>query len=232
MCVSTRSGGVSEPPYAALNLGLSTGDRAAAVRENRDLLRRTLQLDAMSWHLLKQVHGRRVVATGQVGGPAPEADGLWTSEANRVLVVGVADCVPAFIWDSQRCAVALVHAGWRGTAAGIVCAAVEMLRAAGSQPNDLWLALGPSIGACCYEVGGEVCEALPDAVVHTSEGRTHVDLRRANRLQALGCGIPETQMATDPPCTACRTSLFFSHRKQGPKTGRQWALAWMTSRPD
>jgi YfiH family protein len=227
--VTTRRGGHSAPPYDTLNLGLSTGDRVEDVRANRALLRRSLQLDGRSWSQVRQVHGCRVVEARRCDAGPTRADGLWTADPQRVLAVGVADCTPVFIWDARRRAVALVHAGWRGTAAGIVRVAVQALCDAGARRPDLWFALGPSIGACCYEVGPEVREVLPEAVVSSRERGTHVDLRHANRLQALDCGIPEAHLLADPPCTGCTTELFFSHRKQGPRTGRQWALMWMAA---
>lgn len=225
--MTTRYGGHSAPPYDSLNLGLSTGDRAEAVHANRALLRGSLLLDGKAWSHVQQVHGRRVVEACECDAGSPAADGLWTSEPERVLAIGVADCVPAFLWDERRRGIALVHAGWRGTAAGIVRNAVRALCAAGSRPRDLWLALGPSIGACCYEVGSEVSEVLAESVVPWPNGSTHLDLRRANRLQARECGLADAHMLRDPPCTSCATEVFFSHRKQGPRTGRQWALAWM-----
>lgn len=223
--VTTRLGGTSPAPYATLNLGLATGDSKERVGANVSLLQRSLGLEGVPWHRLRQVHGNRVVAAGEAG--TPEADGIWTHRPQVVLVVGVADCVPIFLWDRRRRRVALLHAGWRGTVAGVVSRGVTLLRADGSELRDLWMSMGPSIGPCCFEVGPEVSQALPDAVVSPSPGKVHVDLRQANRRRALECGVPATQIHPDPPCTGCDATHFFSHRKLGPRTGRQWALAWM-----
>jgi copper oxidase (laccase) domain-containing protein len=89
------------------------------------------------------------------------------------------------------------------------------------------MAMGPSIGPCCYAVGAEVGRHFPEALHTSPEGRTHLDLRRANRQQALAGGVPAAHVLPNPPCTACETNHYFSHRKQGPRTGRQWALAWI-----
>lgn len=227
--VTTRLGGCSRPPYDSMNLGRATGDRPEAVAANRARLGQALGLADGTLHVLHQVHGAHMVeASDAIAATPPEADAHWTSEAWRVLVVAVADCVPVFLWDTRRRRLALLHAGWRGTVAGIVRVGVQRLIEQGSSVADLWCAVGPSIGPCCYEVGPEVHEALPDAAVETSAGTTHVDLRRANLAQARAAGIPSHQLVAAPPCTACNTELFFSHRKQGPHTGRQWALAWMT----
>jgi YfiH family protein len=223
--VTTRLGGISPPPYDALNLSQATGDRQQHVESNIALLKRRLGLEEVPWHRLRQVHGDRVLPAGEEA--FPEADGLWTQRPGEVLVVGVADCVPVFLWDARQRRIALVHAGWRGTAAGIVARGVECLCGAGSSPQDLWMAMGPSIGPCCYEVGPDVSRALPEACESTREGTLQGDLRRANRLRAAACGIPSKQILPDPPCTGCDAERFFSHRKLGPRTGRQWALAWM-----
>ena len=224
MLVTTRLGGTSAPPYDTLNLGSSTGDDPAHVEANRTLLAQSLGLADKPWHRLRQVHGDSVLPAG--GASEPEADGQWTETPGEILVVGVADCVPVFLWDAARRRVALVHAGWRGTAAAIVSRAVEGLAAAGSRPRDLHLAMGPSIGPCCYSVGPEVASRLPAALV-SLDGHTHLDLRQANRQLALTSGVPASQIAPDPPCTGCDSLHFFSHRKQGAHTGRQWALAWL-----
>lgn len=223
--VTTRRGGSSRAPYAELNLGLSTGDDPGVVESNRALLRRVLGLGVPSWHRLRQVHGDRIVAAGAEN--EPEADGQWTQEPGHVLVVGVADCVPVFLWDAGGRRMALVHAGWRGTALGVVARAVESLRRAGSIPADLWMAMGPSIGPCCYEVGGEVADRFPAAAVHRDGEQSHLDLRQANRLVARSAGVAAERILADPPCTACSSELFYSHRRLGPRTGRMWAVAWI-----
>jgi YfiH family protein len=174
---------------------------------------------------LRQVHGDRIVAAGAEN--EPEADGQWTQEPGHVLVVGVADCVPVFLWDAGGRRMALVHAGWRGTALGVVARAVESLRRAGSIPADLWMAMGPSIGPCCYEVGGEVADRFPAAAVHRDGEQSHLDLRQANRLVARSAGVAAERILADPPCTACSSELFYSHRRLGPRTGRMWAVAWI-----
>ncbi len=224
MLVTTRLGGMSAPPYDTLNLGLSTGDDPAHVGANRAVLAHSLGLAGKPWHRLRQVHGDTVLRAGSAA--EPEADGQWTETPAEVLVVGVADCVPVFLWDAKERRLALVHAGWRGTAAAIVSRAVECLVDAGSRQSDLHLAMGPSIGPCCYAVGPEVAQRLAAALV-TLDGRAHLDLRQANRQCALMSGVPAHQIAPDPPCTGCDGVRFYSHRKQGARTGRQWALAWL-----
>jgi YfiH family protein len=223
--VTTRPGGTSPAPYASLNLGLSTGDRPEHVHANRARLRAALGPEVERWHALHQVHGTDIFEVP--GAIPPQGDGLWTQRPGEALVVGVADCVPVFLWDARARRVAVVHAGWRGTAAGIVKRGLELLTHQGARPHDLWMALGPCIGPCCYEVSAEVAARFPEAAVRPQAGRLHLDLRGANRLQALEHGVPEAQVQADPPCTGCHLDRFFSHRKEAQRTGRMWAVAWI-----
>jgi len=224
--VTTRAGGESAAPFASLNLGLSTGDDPNRVHANRDRVRRALGVSDLSLRLLRQVHGDRIWSAQEPD--AVEGDGWWTDRSGVVLVVGVADCAPAFMWDVRRGTLALVHAGWRGTAAGILGAGLALLRGQGSRPGDLRVALGPSIGPCCYPVSAEVAARFPAAVVTLRDAALHLDLRAANRLQAIAAGVAPEHIHAAPPCTGCESETFFSHRKHGPRSGRMWALMWRT----
>jgi hypothetical protein len=223
--VSTRRGGTSLPPFDSLNLGLSSGDRPEHVHENRARFRRSLGVDGMPLVALHQVHGTRILeAPGVESGT--EGDGLWTRAPGTALAVGVADCVPLFVWDARRRWVGVVHAGWRGTQAGILGVALDAWSAAGSNPADTWVALGPSIGPCCYSVSAEVAAGFPSEVVRGVDGEPHLDLRHANRLLALGRGVPSRQVLHEVPCTSCSTEIFFSYRREKGHTGRMWAVVW------
>jgi YfiH family protein len=135
------------------------------------------------------------------------------------------------LWDERRRCIALLHAGWRGTSAGILGRALQQFTAQGSKPADLWVGLGPSIGPCCYPVSEDVAAHFPaEALQRDASGGVRADLRHANRRQALDAGVPAEQVLASPPCTGCNGDTFFSYRKQGARSGRMWALAWM--RPD
>jgi len=223
--VTTRHGGRSSAPYDSLNLSLSTGDQPVDVHANRDRVRAALGIESLPLVSMSQVHGTEI---HRVPGAAPrEGDGLWTEARDRVLVVGIADCVPVFAWDVHGHRLGLVHSGWRGTAAGILAKLLATLVEAGSRPADLRVALGPSIGPCCYSVGADVAARFPAAAITARGATLHCDLRQANRLQALDAGLPPDAIAAAPPCTACHGETFYSHRTQGPRTGRMWALAWL-----
>lgn len=170
--------------------------------------------------------GRGPPAAGSV---IPGADALVTGSAEIWLAIYAADCAPILIWDPASPAVAAVHAGWRGTAAGIVSRTLRrMAEAFGTEPERCRAALGPAIGGCCYEVGPPVAEVMggapwwPEAARATGPGRWHLDLRAAIRHQLVSAGVGETQVETVPGCTKCRSDLFFSYRRDG-ATGRMAA---------
>jgi len=161
-----------------------------------------------------QVHGTTVLRHRDVGAPglliADAADGHATTRPGLLLAVSVADCIPVSIVDPERRAIAVVHAGWRGVAGGIIAEGVEALRElAGSDPADLHLHLGPAICGECYEVGPEVHVALG---LEPPPTNTMIDLRAVAARQALALGIPAGNLTTSAYCTRCGDSPFFSHR--------------------
>lgn len=235
---TTRAGGVSAPPYDSLNLGGKWGDDPAHVTENR---RRLAEAVGGAPFVARQVHGaviRRVRAGDERAEIARhEADGLCSDAPGVVLGVFVADCVPALIADARTGACAAVHAGWRGTVAGILPAAVRALSAEfGARPGDLQIALGPAIGPCCFEVGLEVVAAveaaIPDArareIVRPSPrglaDKAHVDLHAANRLLLEREGVDPEAIVSIAGCTHCDRARFFSFRRDGASTGQQMGL--------
>ena len=177
-----------------------------------------------------QVHGATVVDAAELrAGPRPRADGLMTRIPSLLLTIRVADCVPLLLADTRLGIVAAVHAGWRGTAAGIAAAAVERLRHTyGSDPAELIAAIGPSIGPCCYTVGEDVRDAFR-ASGH-GEGSTRrwfqtgsrlrLDLWSANRDQLAAAGVANAAVFVSGLCTACHPAWFYSYRREGAATGR------------
>jgi hypothetical protein len=180
-----------------------------------------------------QVHGREValVTRAHRGEIVPGADGLISTDPAVVVAIHCADCVPILLVDARRRVVAGVHTGWRGTAAGMAAAAVAaMVANCGTDPRDLVVAIGPSIGPCCYEVDAPVVERLGGwpwyrAVLAPSgrPGRWMLDLWEANHRQLVDAGVPAPSIATAGLCTAHHPALFFSHRRDGP-TGRMAAM--------
>jgi polyphenol oxidase len=191
--------------------------------------------------LVKQVHGASVrVLKKEVAGPKeiaarPEADAIVSDVPGLVLAVQVADCVPILIADSRRGAVAAVHAGWRGTCAGVAVAAVRtMVSEFGSEAENLTAAIGPSIGPCCYEIGKTVLDAFRSADWErlerwfpTQAGRLRLDLWSANRDQLLAAGLAEDHIHLPGLCTKTHRHVFESYRVDGEQAGRMAALIRM-----
>ena len=234
---TTRAGGVSAPPFDTLNLGGKWGDDPARVAENR---RRLAGAVPGRCYVARQVHGPAIVRVRAGEGAEAiarvEADGLVSDAVGVSLGVFVADCIPALIADPRTGAFAAVHAGWRGTVAGVLPAAVRALATEfGARPGDLRIALGPAIGPCCFEVGEEVVAAfvalLPDArgsgVVLPSPrgaaGKSNVDLKAANRIVLERAGVSPEAIDAGPECTHCDRARFFSFRRDG-SAGQQMGV--------
>ena len=215
---SAREGGVSEGPYAELNLGMHTGDDPEAVSANYDLLAVASGRARHDFALGRQVHGTHVHALREPPGDddrAQEADGQATRLEGVAPLVLVADCLPVAL--STGDGVAMLHAGWRGLAGGILERGVATLRGLGAR-GDLHAVIGPGAGGCCYEAGDEV-----HAAVRHSVGR-NVDLKAAAAERLRAAGVREVQDVGI--CTIC-DERFFSHRRSGGVTGRQAGLAWL-----
>jgi hypothetical protein len=193
--------------------------------------------------LLRQVHGPEVLRGAALAeGSLVPADGLLAlrSDGGTPIAVRAADCVPLLLCDERGRAVAAVHAGWRGIAAGVALRAVARLAEEGIGPADLLAALGPAIGPCCYEVGGDVLEAVAQgcgvpgsALARRAPGAApRLDMRQAIRTQLLGAGLLERRIHRARWCTACERDLFFSHRRDGIRAGRHVAvIGWRGHAP-
>lgn len=235
---TNRRGGVSEAPYASLNLGFKTGDDPARVLENRLRACEALGLDLESWTLVRQVHSPRVVTVGGDGVGAGsreyasrlgEADAMVTREAGAVLCVLAADCVPVALYGGGVPTMALVHSGWKGTLEGIAGAAVdELARRYGTGPGELGATLGPGIRDCCYRVDRERAASFEKAFGGEPAGSDRLDLFRAIRKTLLERGVREENINDTGVCTMCDPD-YFSYRRDG-ETGRQAALLWTERR--
>ena len=220
---STRIGGVSQAPYDAMNVAIMTGDERESVRENRLRLAAALGRDPAGVVMGRQVHGaelreHRTAQTPRVYADVvrspEEVDAHSTSSAELTPLVMVADCLPVAMRGPGG--VAMAHCGWRGLAGGIVdetAAAVDATAAA----------VGPGIGPCCYEVGEEVLSEF-DGLDGVAEGRM-LNLPAVARILLARAGVTEVESAD--LCTSCNPELFYSHRRDGERTGRQAGLVWM-----
>ena len=166
---------------------------------------------------LKQVHGDVVIAANHRGLQG-EADALITREPGLYVAVRTADCFPILLVDPKRRAIAAVHCGWRGTLAGLARKTVPSLADQfGSRPEHLHAALGPGIGACCFEVGPEVAQQFGRM------GRAKIDLAGELAEQLASAGLPQAQISVSTDCTLCRPDLYWSYRREGQSAGRMWS---------
>jgi polyphenol oxidase len=215
---TTRRGGVSEGPFASLNLGRLTADEPGRVAENRRRLEASLGVELVQG---RQVHGARVVRAAGAHREPPPSDGQATAAPGLAPTVLTADCVPVAL--AAPGAVAMLHCGWRGLAAGIVPAGLAALRELGAR-GVVHAAIGPGAGPCCYEVGPDVRAAFAahgDTVLRG--GR--LDLKAVARRELEAGGVAAVHNAGI--CTICGDpELWYSHRREGGVTGRQAGVAW------
>lgn len=220
------------------NLGFVEWADPLQVIENRQRLAAAVGFPLQKLTIGQQTHSCNiaVVREKEAGSGAsdnalriPSTDALITNVKGVCLMVMTADCVPVLLYDPVKHAVAAIHAGWRGTVGGIVGQTLALMeKEYGTVPADVIAGIGPSIGKCCFEVGGEVAEAFTDrygripALVEAGarEGKYQVDLWEANRLQLIMCGVPEKHIETAGVCTFCSHNEFFSYRYDKGDTGR------------
>ena len=217
---STRVGGVSEGPYASLNLGLLTDDDPECVEENRRLLCATVGASEAALAMNRQVHGA-TVHRARAGARGEPGDGLWTDEPRLPMLKVTADCLPvAIARTGGEPALALLHAGRLGLLEGVVAAGVEALGG-----GEAAAVVGPGIGPCCYEVGDDIrahfAARYGDDVVR---GR-NLDLWLAAELALTEAGCASVERVD--LCTSCHPELFFSHRRDRGVTGRQGVIGYV-----
>ncbi|HWO43912.1 MAG TPA: peptidoglycan editing factor PgeF [Candidatus Eisenbacteria bacterium] len=225
-----RRGGRSVGPYAGLNLSFRAGDDPAVVKDNICDAKKMLGLHDARIITMNQVHGDRIIeVTDRHLKEAGEADGLMTRTPDAYLGILTADCVPILFIAPREKIAAAVHAGWRGTLAGIAARMVSRFgEVYGVAAERIEAALGPSIGPCCYEVEEDVAGPMaqrwgataPEAIASGGK-KTFLDLRALNRGILEAAGVPSGRIFSIGPCTACHADDFFSYRRARGNTGRQ-----------
>lgn len=228
-----RGGGVSTGLRASLNLGKRWGDDEQNVEQNRRLLAAHAGYDPEQLQATRHVHG---TAVWKVGEPAPEPaefDGLVTDRAGPVLGAFAADCIPILFADPVARVIGAAHAGWRGTVGGVAANVIARMVELGAKPSNIRVALGPSIGPECFEVGPEVVDQfraafgdMPGMVVQGPH-KQHIDLRVATRTVLERAGIAPEHIDDKPPCTKCEADRFFSYRRDGRDGGVHMAFIAM-----
>jgi polyphenol oxidase len=233
--ITTRAGGVSNPPYASLNLGLHTADNPDHVMENRSMLAKVAGIPKEKFLYASQVHSGDVKVVDDASIQSgilslnPRTDATITSVPGICLIVMVADCVPVILFDQVKRVSAVIHAGWRGTVKHITSNTIRaMIDHFGCDPVNIIAGIGPSIGPCCYEVGEDVRDFVTQSF-GTMEGyliqkdpasKPHFDLWYANHKQLTENGLKPENIETSGLCTLCNAETFFSSRSSGGITGR------------
>ena len=233
-----RRGGKSAGAYAGLNVSYRVGDDAKVVSQNVCDMKLAVGIHNGRIITMKQVHGDHIIEVSDgTMKEAGEGDGMVTRAKDAYLGVLTADCVPILFVAPQQKIAAAVHAGWRGTLAGIAAKLVQLLgNPYGVSPDQIEAALGPAIGACCYEIQDDVSRPLTQRwgklateAAEKREGRTYLDLRLLNRAILEQAGVPSRQIYTLGSCTSCAPSDFFSYRREKKETGRQISfIGWVS----
>jgi len=223
---TTRTGGISGPPYDEFNLATHVNDQADLVTTNRLKLDEDLALPSSPvW--LDQIHSQVVVeldsahaVSGSIGGPL-EADGCFTRDQGVVLAILVADCLPILLASPQTREIAALHAGWKGLAGNIIKNGVELFTG-----QDLVAWIGPSIGQCHYEVDVTLRDLFPGDFLREGRDKDHwmLDLQGIASQQLKDLGVEHIYQAN--ACTYCQSDKFYSFRRDG-ATGRFAVLIWM-----
>ncbi|MGS0744773.1 peptidoglycan editing factor PgeF [Syntrophomonas erecta subsp. sporosyntropha] len=240
---SSRIGGVSQGPYASLNLGLHVNDREDAVLENRLRFWQALEGDPERAVCCQQVHGDRVVVVDErqvgsgvfeLGSTIAGTDALVTSIPELYLTTFYADCIPVFFFDPVHRAVAMVHSGWKGTMSRISIKALNtMTRTFNTQPQDVWVFIGPGIDHCCFEIqpdlAGKVYSGFPDinGIIIPDGVRMTWDLKKTICASLQTAGVSADNISMCELCTSCDQEHFYSYRRDNGVTGRMGAVISM-----
>ena len=238
---TTREGGVSEGIFASLNLSFTRGDDPDAVKENYRRIAAAFGKEVTDIVCSDQTHTTNVRRVDRSCGgygvtkerPYTDVDGLVTDEPGLILATFYADCVPLYFVDPVHKAIGLSHSGWRGTVARMGQATLDKMKAEfGTDPADVYAAIGPSICQDCYEVSGDVADAFREAfaghedeiLIDKGNGKYQLDLWKANEIVMLDAGVKKEHLAVTNICTCCNERLLFSHRASKGKRGNLGAF--------
>lgn len=231
---TTRHEGISRPPYNSLNLGATTQDQQHNVEGNRSLMTRAFGVAQEALVTVRQVHGSDILVIDAPNDDYShfltlESDAIITNQPGVMIGVCVADCAPILLMDPEKRVIAAVHAGWQGTAAGLVSKTVAGMKSLfDCNPSALQAAIGPCISKCCYEVDAPVKQAFAQSPVSweacaelNGDGKWQIDLAAANRELLISAGVPAAAIQVSDLCVSCHRELFFSYRRDDGETGRQ-----------
>ena len=231
---TTRNGGSSRPPFNSLNLGFNAGDQPSQVEANRAAVARAFDLEPHLLLTVNQVHGTEILVIDQANPEVSHfqrvcSDAIVTNQRGILIGILVADCFPVILYDRQHHVAAVIHLGWRGTAAGLLGRTVQAMQELfNCRPGDIRAALGPGIAAHSYEVDRPVRDAFRQGTDQwariareTSLGHWQLDLQQSIVLQFEAAGIARASIDVVRECTCCHKETFFSYRRDKGRTGRQ-----------
>jgi hypothetical protein len=241
---STRNGGTGTGAFASANMGLHVEDEPEKVILNRGKFLDNFQLDLGQAVCCRQVHGDRIIRVDEqhqgrgaflYDTSLPDYDGLVTNRPGVALLTFYADCLPVYLFDPDKRAIGMVHSGWKGTMQRIAQKAVTVMQNEyGSQPVDLWAAIGPGIGACCFEISPALADDVKtnfpedESIISSESGRCCWNLPLTIRQTLVQTGIDPDNISISSLCTACNPEWFFSYRRDKGMTGRMGALLNLT----
>lgn len=237
---STRLGGVSTGNLNSLNLGVKKKDTRENILNNYKIFTKSLGINIENLVLTHQVHKDNIMEVDEEDRgkgltretDIVDTDGFITNKRKVALVTFYADCVPLFFLDPVNKAIGLTHAGWKGTVSKIGQKTLKkMIKTYGTNPNDILIGIGPSIGKCCFEVGEEVIEVINEKFANAKDyfykkdnGKFMLDLWALNKDQFIEMGVLEENITVGNICTKCNKDIFFSHRGDNKKTGSLAAI--------
>ncbi|MCA1029990.1 peptidoglycan editing factor PgeF [Bacillus timonensis] len=239
---STKRGGHSCAPYTSLNLGLHVDDKIEDVLSNRHTLSNIVGFNTSNWVCSNQVHDNKItkVSLNDMGkgvysleNSIEDSDGLYTFDSNILLTLCFADCVPVYFFSPSYHAIGVAHAGWKGTVKDIAGEMIRLWTRNEKIPHsEIFTAIGPSIGSCCYIVDDRVIENVNKVLVDHPEstykevdiGQYSLNLNQLNEKLLLQSGIPKENILISHYCTSCEDELFFSHRRDKGHTGRMMSF--------
>lgn len=242
---STKNGGVSEGHFTSLNMGLHVMDDEEAVCQNKRILADSIKFPTSNWVGCDQVHEARIEKVDETSigkgvfsyeSAIPKTDGIYTNQAGILLTLCFADCVPLYFLAPEQSYIGVAHAGWKGTVKNIGALMVEKWREEGIHPEQIKVAIGPSISPSSYVVDDYVLQQVKAVLPDTSHafvykevatGQYELDLKRVNKELLLLAGVKEENISCSSFCTSTHEELFFSHRRDSGKTGRMMSfIGW------
>ncbi len=226
---SLRTGGVSPPPFDSLNFGRGLGDRDECIERNLEILMQATDLSIRP-HRATQVHGVKTLLCRGPGEEHRQQADILIGQGVTAVAVCTADCLPVLLADPKAGVIAAVHAGWRGTTLRVAALAVERMRDCGARPDRLLAWIGPGIGPCCFHIDAKTAADIERSIrgasqhIRRSGKEFRADLAAINALQLECAGLAGSRIERAQACTCCDPFRFYSHRRDGARSGHHLAL--------